>query len=79
MKFFSKLQQLGLTKRVTRFGDAIAAAIHQLLGKHFKSFEHRSFSKRPHPLVGVMPKNFWHTRLLVFRQRVYILGPRTNH
>jgi len=58
MKFFSKLQQLGLTKRVTRFGDAIAAAIHQLLGKHFKSIERRSFSKRPHPLVGVMAGGF---------------------
>lgn len=58
MKFFSKLQQLGLTKHVTRLSDAIAAAIHQLLGKHFKSFERRSFSKRPHPLVGVMAGGF---------------------
>jgi hypothetical protein len=58
MKFFSKLQQLGLTKRVTRFGDAIAAATHQLLGRYFNSFERRSFSKRPHPVIGVMSGGF---------------------
>ena len=58
MKFFSKLKLIGLTKHVTRLSDAISTATHQLLGRYFKSFERRSFSKRPHPLVGVMAGEF---------------------
>lgn len=58
MKFFSKLQLIGLNKHVTRLSDAISTATYQLLGRYFKSFERRSFSRRPHPLVGVMAGGF---------------------
>ena len=54
MEFFAKLQLTGLTKHVARFSSAISTAAHQLGSKYFKSFERPSFSKRPHPVIGVM-------------------------
>jgi type II secretory pathway component PulM len=58
MKFLSKFNLMDLTKRSTRWGEAISNTWQKSVGKSFGSFEGGHFSVRPHPLIGVVAGGF---------------------